>query len=269
MRPRRSASGCAWAGRRSKPAGPGFAHVLTALGPDTQRLGRAVAGRLETPGLLRPSTPPLPYSVAERDTMAGRLAGRPVWMASAPAPEEVPALLAAHRDALRQSHRLLLILAVPPETGGAVASYVRTQGWQAARRQDGDDPGPEDQLLIADEPDELGLWYRLAPVTFLGGTLMGGPPQRAPFEAAALGSALLHGPQHGTFAAQFDRLARAKASRRIDHPDALSRAVARMLSADVAAELATAAWDVVTAGAPAMNRAVHLTEVLLDKGPAP
>ena len=56
----------------------------------------------------------------------------------------------------------------------------------------------ETQIYIADTLGELGLWYRLSPVSFVGGSLVnvGG---HNPFEPAALGSAILHGPYFYNF----------------------------------------------------------------------
>ena len=47
------------------------------------------------------------------------------------------------------------------------------QGWNVALRAADQEPEPEVEVLIADSPAELGLWYRLAPITFLGGSLSG------------------------------------------------------------------------------------------------
>ena len=51
----------------------------------------------------------------------------------------------------------------------------------------------------------MGLWYRLCPVTVIGGTY--GPTEgHNPWEAAALGSAILYGPRTANFAADFTAL---------------------------------------------------------------
>lgn len=244
-----------------------FERILTATGAEADRLVRlrGVAGKLETPGPLLPSICPLPYSVRRRDALARLLAGRPIWMATDPHPSEIPMAVEAHRLAIGQSHRLLLVLAIGPDGAEGLATGLRAAGWHVALRSAGDEPQPEVQIVLADDPDELGLWYRLAPICFLGGTLSGTGARRPPFEAAALGSALIHGPRVAPHEAEIRRLAMAGAARRVETPDSLARAVARLLSADVAAGLATAAWDVVTAGAPAMTRAAELIEDLLER----
>jgi 3-deoxy-D-manno-octulosonic-acid transferase len=51
----------------------------------------------------------------------------------------------------------------------------------------------------------MGLWYRLCPTTLIGGTY--GPTEgHNPWEPAALGSAILHGPRIANFASDFTTL---------------------------------------------------------------
>ena len=109
----------------------------------------------------------------------------PIAAASLPEVEEA-AVIAAHRSALRMAHRLLLIL-VPDraERSDRLAAMLEaSEGWQVARRSSEEEPDDETQVYIADAPSEMGLWYRLAPVTFMGGSLYGAGSQRDPFEAA-------------------------------------------------------------------------------------
>lgn len=188
-------------------------------------------------------------------------------MAADPANSEITAIVDAHRSLIGQSHRLLLVLAVQPDGADGLADGLQAAGWHVALRSAGDDPAPETQIVVADDPDEAGLWYRMAPISFLGGTLSGAGARRSPFEAAALGSAIIHGPLATPYEVAIQRLAKAGATRRVDTTEDLARAVARLLSADVAAGLAAAAWDVVTAGAPVMNRTVELVDALLDRCP--
>lgn len=243
-----------------------FRAILAAPGPAAERLaqGRGVAQTLALPGTLHPSSPPLPYPVQERDRLAAHLVGRPVWLAAAPMAAEVPELIAAHRAALGQSHRLLLVLTFSPAEAPARAAALQAEGWTVALGYEGDVPAPEAQVLVAETPDDLGLWYRLAPFTFLGGTLTGPQAQRAPYEPASLGSALVHGPITAPFDSQILRLSNAGAARRVETAEALARAIARLLSPDVTARMAAAGWGVVTEGAPAMNRAIAEVEALLD-----
>ncbi|MBK5927621.1 hypothetical protein CCR87_09830 [Rhodobaculum claviforme] len=150
--------------------------------------------RIEQIGPLALLPGPLPHTAAERTALARRFGARPLWLAACVPPDEEAAVLAAQRIAQRLAHRLLLVL-VPtdPARGPALAEAAAAEGLRAVRRAAEEEPDDDTHLYIADTEGELGLWYRLAPVTFFGGTLSG-TDSCDPLEAAALGSAVVHGP---------------------------------------------------------------------------
>lgn len=242
--------------------------VLSAPGPDGDRLGRVpgLSRRLERPGFLQRAAAALPCDHREREAMSQLLAVRPVWFAADIPEAEIEAVLHAHYQASRQSHRLLLILAPGGgATGEEVRDRVETDGWRVALRSAGEDPQEEAQILIADIPDEYGLWYRLSPVTFMGETLTGGGCGRSPLEAAALGSALLHGPLRGPHAAAYAQLSAAGGACQVESARDLGRHLGRVLSPEAAADLACRAWEVTTQGAAVTDRVVALLDEMLDR----
>lgn len=239
--------------------------------------------RLELAGPLALCAGPLPHNPAERDALAARIAARPVWLAVAVPEEEEALLLAAQLAAQRLAHRLLLIV-VPddPARGPALAAAAAALGLRASRRGAEEEPGDEDQLYVADTEGELGLWYRLAPVACMGGTLQAvgaarertGGGGRDPMEAAALGSAVLHGPGIGCRADSYALLGAAQACRGLPAMSAevLAEAVVELLAPDRSAAMARAGWDVATAGAEATERAAALVLEALEEvrsGPVP
>jgi 3-deoxy-D-manno-octulosonic-acid transferase len=131
-------------------------------------------------------------------------------------------------------------------------------GLRVARRAEGEEPGEGTQVFLADGPGEMGLWLRLAPLAFLGGTLPGGCGGRNPFEAAALGAALIHGPNLAPHGEAWGRLGASGASRRVADGAELGRAVEALLAPDRAARMAHAGWDVATKGAEVANRVADL-----------
>ena len=107
--------------------------------------------------------------------------------------------------------------------------------WRSKHRPAWDeDPGPDVQVLVAGDTAELGLWYRLAPVTYLGGTLVGTGSPRHPFEPASLGSAIIHGPATATHAAEWLALDRARGARAVTSAAALRVAVEDLTAPDQA-----------------------------------
>ncbi len=228
-----------------------------------RRLGLPV-DRMEVTGTLKEGAAALPVKSRDLDSMRAEIGGRPVWVAASTHPGEEPKVLEAHRIAIKTNPRLLLIL-VPrhADRGDDIAALLDTQGWAFTRRSSGEGPEAEAPVYLADTMGELGLWYRLAPVSFVGGSWepIGG---HNPFEPAALGSAILHGPYVTNFVDIYQRLTEARAARLVASPQSLAEAVDDLLSPDRAAAMAHAAWEVVSAGADVTERAKTVLLDMLD-----
>jgi 3-deoxy-D-manno-octulosonic-acid transferase len=230
----RSARRWAWA--------PGMAAALVRLfrrivTQDTETTARLVAmgadpGRVREGGNLKALIPVPGCDAGELKALRAALAGRPVWLAaSTHAPEEA-AVAEAHRVAARSLPGLLTIVAPRhPERGGEIAALLAGQGLALARRSRGEVPGPETQVWLADTLGEMGLWLRLAPVAFVGGSIAarGG---HNPFEPAALGAAILHGPSSGNFAPAYAALNEAGGARSVADGAEMGAAVAALLESE-------------------------------------
>ncbi|MFO1203171.1 MAG: glycosyltransferase N-terminal domain-containing protein [Tabrizicola sp.] len=147
---------------------------------------------------LKAAAPPLsadPQALAAaREALVGR---SPVLLASSHHEDEF-AVLAAFRAL--QPRPLLLIAPRDPARGAEVAARAGEHGLTATRRSAGQ--GSSGDVWVVDSFGEMGLWYRLCPVTIIGGTF--GPTEgHNPWEPGALGSAILHGPRIANFANDF------------------------------------------------------------------
>lgn len=184
-----------------------------------EHLTRLGATGVRTTGSLKAAAPALsadPQELAQaRAALAGR---RPVLLASSH-PEDEAALFAAPRTGPRP---LILIAPRDPARGPEIAARAAAQGLTATLRSAGQ--GPTADLWIVDSFGEMGLWYRLCPTTLIGGTF--GPTEgHNPWEPAALGSAILHGPRVANFAADFTTLHQAGAALPVQ-PEALLASLA-------------------------------------------
>ncbi len=248
-----------------------FRRILVQDPETADRLTR-LGGRhapVEIAGRIEETTEPLGANEAERAALAELLDTRPVWFVVACPEAEEDAVIAAHTQAMRLAHRMLLIIA-PADPGriGALADRMRREGWEVAERARDQEPEPNVQAFVTDGETELGLWYRLAPVTFMGGTLNAGGPCRNPFEPAALGSAILHGPHPGPYPDAYARLTEAQAARLVETPAALAEAVGELIAPDKAAMLAHNAWAASSGGAEVAERVVQVILDTLEAGPA-
>ena len=234
--------------------------VDDATGERIRRLGASctVTGRTD----IAPRVP----GCDERDRadLVQSLGARPIWLAADVAKNELDAVCAAHRHASRRAHRLLMIAAV--EDADAARDALGRSGFACAERNAGLEPVPATQVYLTDT-SEMGLWYRLAPVCFLGGSLVG-PCRCDPTAPAALGSAILAGPETAPFGDRFSVLEQSDAATRITDGDTLGQAVEALLSPDRAARMAHAAWDVISRGAGAETAMLDLVDAALDRAGA-
>lgn len=232
------------------------------------RMG-ADANRVILTGPVAEIRDPLGCTEAEREIFADLLNARHAWLAASIPVAEEQAVLTAHRAAMRQSHRALLFLAPrDPARIDALAKMIEADGLVVARRSRDEEPTEEVHVMITDGPTEMGLWYRLAPVSYMGGTLSGEDDgARHPFEPAALGSAIVHGPQTDRHATEWQQLDGARAARPVSDAISLSAAIAELTQPDLIASLASNAWTVSTGGADVALRIVTpVLEILREAG---
>ncbi|PZX16531.1 3-deoxy-D-manno-octulosonic-acid transferase [Palleronia aestuarii] len=215
-------------------------------------------------GQLNTVPPPPRVAALELQEAATALASRRLWLAARVVPAEIDDMLLAQTSASRLAHRLLLILDIGEELeADELAKDLRARGWNVALRADPQDPGGETQILIVDDPEEIGLWVRLAFTTFLGGTLRGDGPRLDPLVPASLGSVVLHGPERGEERTILAQLGAARADCEVPDATALGDAVERFLAPDMAADVASAAWNVTSDGAEASNAVLKVLDQIL------
>ncbi len=246
-----------------------FAHVFAVDGRSARNFRRLgiPETRLEVLGPLHESPPPPECEEGEWASLAQLLVTRPVWFAAGVSGREISVAVSAHRAILRRAHRYLLLLSPRDKSqGAALADRLEGEGWLVARRGAGQEPGPEVQIFVADRPGETGLWFRLAPISFIGQTLApDGVALYDPYLATSLGSVVLHGPQTGIFAQRFTRLRNAGAARKVPDEAALVREMEYLQAPDKVASMAQAAWEVSTSGAEVTNRLCRLIFERLDE----
>ncbi|RKT32512.1 3-deoxy-D-manno-octulosonic-acid transferase [Roseovarius halotolerans] len=207
----------------------------------------------------------LPYSESDREELATLLRGRPVWLAAMLQLPELDAVLEAHQAVSRLAHRALLVV-VPdePDDGPAFRDRLEQDGRRHVVWSQGAMPEETTQVLLADTYGEMGLWYRLAPITFMGSSLQSGQWGRDPNEPAAHGSAILYGPYVRRYLSSYTRFAEAGAARIVRDAETLGTAVKRLIPADQSAAMAHAAWDVASQSAGVTDKILDLVQDTLD-----
>ncbi|WP_428485670.1 3-deoxy-D-manno-octulosonic acid transferase [Rhodopila sp.] len=201
-----------------------FSHIQARGEQDAARLRRLGAADVDCPGDLKFAALPLPVDPSELDRLNRDLSGRPVWLAASTHPGEEALVAAAHR-LMAQTHPGLLTIIAPrhPDRGPALAAALN-----APRRAAGQ-PLPAEGLWIADTMGELGLWYRLAPIAFVGHSLLPPGGGQNPLEPARLGCAIAVGPHCGNFTDHVALLRSAGALTEVADAARLARFVTAML----------------------------------------
>ncbi len=166
---------------------------------DATRYAGLGAPRITTTGNLKLDAPAPPADDGKLKALEAAIGGRPIIGAASTHPGEEAAVLDAHRR-LKGTFPGLLTLLAPrhPERGPGIAEIAKVMGLEAKLRSRGEMPEVHTDVYIADTLGELGLLYRLAPIVFMGGSLVSHGGQN-PIEAIKLGAAVLHGPNVWNF----------------------------------------------------------------------
>lgn len=197
-----------------------MAKAMVSINAPAERVARGIN--------LKSMAGPLPHDEDALFDARAALGHRPVWIASSTHPGEEKSVLEAHRQLLERFPDLCLILAPRhPERGDEVAELIGAAGLNFTRRTRGDMPG--EQVFLADTLGELGTWYALSDIVFLGGSLhpIGG---HNPYEVAQAGATVLSGTHVANFAETYAEMETAGAARLVAGTQDLADRVADLLS---------------------------------------
>ncbi len=249
-----------------RPLLQAFALILAQGEADAARFRALGAGSVLVTGTLKYDAARLPADDAELERMSAMLEGRPRWLAASTHEGEESIAADVHK-ALKQHFPGLVTIIAPrhPERGPRLAVLLAKRGLAVARRGAGEAIERGCDVYIADSMGELGLFYRLSRVVFVGGSLVPHGGQN-PLEPALLGSAILHGPHIGNFQPVADALAKVGASATVTDSASLAAEVARLLSDDkLCARRGAAACAAAAAGRGVLERVVTALLPWLDE----
>jgi 3-deoxy-D-manno-octulosonic-acid transferase len=207
-----------------------FALCIAQSADDADRIARLGAPRVSVAGNLKFDAMPPPSDPHALATLSGLVAGRPIWMAASTHVGEEEVIAEVHRALeARFPHLLTIIVPRHPERGQEAAEIAWQAELRCALRSIGEQPDRETDIYVADTIGELGLFYRLSPLVFMGGSLVPRGGQN-PIEPAKLGSAILHGPHVHNFTEVYSAIDRAGGALPIPDGATLARAVTELLA---------------------------------------
>jgi len=210
---------------------------------DAERFAALGCRSVMATGNLKLDVPAPPADAAKLERLMSVTRGRPIIVAASTHPGEEEILLETHRTLAGLFPSLLSVI-VPrhPDRGEAVGRTITASGLHVALRSREELPTATTDIYVADTMGELGLFYRLAPIVFMGGSLVPHGGQN-PIEAIKLGASIVHGPHVFNFTDVYEALDRAGGAGRADTQEALVKQLRRLLADPAARELSVSAAE--------------------------
>ncbi len=185
-------------------------------------------------GNLKIDAPPPPVDEFELQRLRRALNGRPVVLGASTHPGEDELLADAHEILKSRVPNCLTIVAPRhPERGDAIAAMFAEQGLRVAQRSLDELPDQGSDIYVADTIGELGMLFALAPVAFIGGSLvpLGG---QNPIEAVRHDAAVLTGPHRLNFTDEYRPLLNSGGAQDVQSAAELADAMARLINDEAA-----------------------------------
>jgi len=226
---RRSLQGWRLAPRAARTVLGAFDQVLARDDAAAQGL-RALGGRVDGLADLKFGAAPLPVDQAAFELWRGGLAARPVVLAASTHPGEELSIIAQFA-AMESAGDGRAVLAIAPRHPGRAEEIERLAGEFGLKAARASIPPEGVRVLIVDTLGDLGLWYRLADIAFIGGSLVAGVGGHNPLEAARLDCPMIFGPHVENWPI-YGELARQGAALPVFRGEDLAKAMGDMLADD-------------------------------------
>ena len=183
-----------WAPRSAQTLFAGFDLILAR---DTAALRRLARLGVRSCGVvdLKFGASPLAFDARQLARLRRAVGDRSVILAASTHAGEEELIAASHFSAGPATSERTLLVVAPRHPGRAdkIEAGLQRMGLTSGRESVGELPGDSD-VLLADGLGQLGMWYRLATLTILGGSFVRGVGGHNPLEAARLGCPIVFGP---------------------------------------------------------------------------
>ena len=234
------------------------AEFFTRLGADTTCV--KVSGNLKFDVEL-PENIQQHADTLRRESQPDRL----VWIAASTHDNEEKEILRAFKEILGTFPDCLLIIAPRhPERAGTITSLVINSGFTVIRKSQNSKLSGNIQVYILDTLGELMLYYALADLAFVGGSMVpvGGHNM---LEPASLGVPVITGPYNHNFLEISEILENAGALRIVHNTGELINQVKLLLAdADLRQNAGKKGRNIVDANRGSANRVMHYLKDFLD-----
>jgi len=182
-----------------------FDMVFAQSESDGQRFRALGAREVRCVGNLKYDAAALPCDESDLFALQQAIGIRQTWLAASTHHNEEEQIIKAHNQ-LAAKHPDLLTIIAPrhPQRGEEIANLASKSG-RIALRSRNDKITSETKFYIADTLGELGLFYRLSEIVFMGGSLIPHGGQN-PLEPARLRCSIITGPHTENFSAVYKEM---------------------------------------------------------------
>ncbi|MBT8471798.1 MAG: 3-deoxy-D-manno-octulosonic acid transferase [Marinicaulis sp.] len=207
-----------------------FDMIIAQDNNNAERLAHLSGANVKMFGNLKHAAVALPACDNIVGELRNAMGDRQVWLAASTHPGEEATIIGAHK-ALQKTHPSIFTIIAPrhPERGAEIAALCEEAGLKVAQRSSSEPIAPKIDIYIADTLGELGIFYRLCDIAFVGGSLVekGG---HNPLEPARFGVAILHGPHIFNFAETYRDMRKPGGAALVRNDRELAAAIRRLMA---------------------------------------
>ncbi|NKB43422.1 MAG: 3-deoxy-D-manno-octulosonic acid transferase [Alphaproteobacteria bacterium] len=186
--------------------------------------------RIEVAGNIKLAAEPLPVDSKSEANLLQMIGSRPVWLAASTHPGEEDIAFASHKHLSDKTPNILTVIAPRhPDRGAEIADSAAEQGLSVARRSTDEPIDHSTSIYVADTLGELGTLFSIAPIVFMGKSLVVRGGQN-PIEPCHFDCAILFGPHMENFQDITERMIREGMALQINTGKALAETVARLVA---------------------------------------
>ncbi len=181
-------------------------------------------------GNLKYAGLPLPIDRDKENEITSQINGRTVWLASSTHHNEEAKIARMHKRLKEKFPDLLTIIAPRhPHRGPEIMEAIHETGLTASLRSENGKITPQTDIYVANTVGELGIWYDIASLVFIGGSLIPHGGQNF-IEPSRVRDAVIVGPHMFNFTDAMNRAKKADAVIQINDIEELEETVTQLLS---------------------------------------
>ena len=181
-------------------------------------------------GNLKYAGLPLPIDRDKENEITSQINGRTVWRASSTHHNEEAKIARMHKRLKEKFPDLLTIIAPRhPHRGPEIMEAIHETGLTASLRSENGKITPQTDIYVANTVGELGIWYDIAPLVFIGGSLIPHGGQNF-IEPSRVRDAVIVGPHMFNFTDAMNRAKKADAVIQVNDIEELEETITQLLS---------------------------------------